>query len=98
MNELYPHGSTIVCVSLMDLGRDPIPGERVVCHRRSAVGLEATVKELRQDTKGDYWLWPRSTDPAFQQPWRLPRPDDHAADNEDVRIAALVIGSYRPEP
>lgn len=96
MNEVYPEGAVIICVKLIDLGREPRHGERVVVQRRSDLGFEATVKEFRQDPDGTFWLWPRSTDPNFQQPWRLPKPDEYD-DNEDIRLVALVIGSYRPE-
>lgn len=96
MNELYPPGSIITCVKLIDLGRDPRPGEKVICQRRTDLGFEATVKELRLDESGVYWLWPRSSDPNFQQPLRLPPPNE-ADENEDVRLVALVVGSYRPE-
>jgi hypothetical protein len=96
MNELYPDGSVVVCVKLIDLGRDPRPFERVVVQRRADDGYEATVKELRIDDRGGAWLWPRSTDPNFQQPWRVPdAPDGH--ESEDITVVALVIGSYRME-
>lgn len=98
MNRVYPHGSIVVVVKLLDLGRDPLPGERVVCVRRGPDdGFEATVKELQRDPDGVYWLWPRSDHPEFQQPWRLPRTEDADFDGEDVSLQALVIGSYRPE-
>jgi len=97
MNEVYPEGSIVVCVNLKDLGREPRPGERVIVERHGASGLvEITVKELRRDESGDYWLWPRSTHPAFQQPWKWPQPQDEHS-GEDIQVIALVIGSYRPE-
>ncbi len=100
MNEIYPDGSIAICVNLIELGRDPKPGQRVVVLRRSNagadIGFEATIKELRRDDAGDYWLWPRSTDPNFQTPWKLQHEYAHD-DNEDIRIVSLVIGSYRPE-
>lgn len=98
MDELYPPGSIVVCVKLIDLGRDPRPGERVIVQRRSDLGVEATVKELRQDEHGTYWLWPRSRHPEFQQPWKLQHngePDQAGVDG--LQIVALVVGSYRPE-
>jgi len=96
MNELYPDGSVVVCVKLIDIGRDPKPFDRVIVQRRAGDGYEATVKELRIDADNNAWLWPRSTDPNFQQPWRVPASDaDH--DGEDITVVALVIGSYRPE-
>lgn len=97
MNEIYPEGSVVICVKIHDLGRDPLPPERVVCQRRSEMGFEATVKELRRDALGEFWLWPRSNDPNFQQPWKLPKPNEHDH-NDDIQIVALVVGMYRPEP
>ena len=97
MNELWPDGSIVICVKLIDLGRDATPGEKVVVLRRQGNGqIEATLKELRQDPQGAFWLWPRSKDPNFQQPWCLARPDAHD-DNDDLRIVALVVGSYKNE-
>jgi repressor LexA len=98
MNELYPDGSVVVCVDLLELGRDPIPGERVVCLRREGDEFEATIKELQRDADGTYLLYPRSTDPNFRHPWRLTASRDFGAETEDIRIVALVVGSYRAEP
>lgn len=97
MNEEYPEGSVVICVRLFELGRDPVHGEHVICQRRSSEGVETTIKELRRGDDGSFWLWPRSSDPNFQAPWHLapPRQDD---DNDDVRIVALVVGSYKPRP
>ncbi|MFC5358162.1 LexA family protein [Azospirillum himalayense] len=92
MNELYPDGSVVICIKLIDLGREPRHGERVVVERRRYDGcIEATVKEFRvQDEK--VWLWPRSTHPAFQQPVPLACDGD-----EEVAITGVVVGSYRAE-
>lgn len=94
-NELWPDGSIIICVKLADLGRDPEPGEKVVVLRRRSDGLvEITARELRRSDDGSYWLWPRSTDPAHQQPWRIAVLRDSSA---DIQIVALVIRSIRNE-
>lgn len=93
MNELYPDGSVVICISLFELDREPRNGERVVVQRRRYDGcVEATVKEYRQSDDGSIWLWPRSTHPAFQQPVPFPDPGD-----EEVTITGLVVGSYRAE-
>jgi SOS-response transcriptional repressor LexA len=97
MNEIYPPGSIVICVNLIELERDPLPGEKVIVQRHRPDGLiEATVKELRQDATGQYWLWPRSNHPEFQQPWKLPKPDE-IDQSDTIQITGLVIGSYRPE-
>ena len=98
MNELYPQGTVAVVVKLIKLGRDPMDGERVVCIRRGdGEDFEATIKELRRRADGSWWLYPRTTNPELMQPWRLRGGPDADFDNEDLRLDALVIGSYRPE-
>jgi repressor LexA len=105
MNLVYPEGSIVVVVSVIDLAEDgyePKSGQRVIVQRSNDLGqVEATVKELQIDGEGHAWLWPRSDHPQFQQPWKVPETwqgsgeFDENADN--LRITALVIGSYRPE-
>lgn len=95
MDELYPDGSIVICVSTSETGRIPNNNERVVIERHRPDGLiEATIKEYRVDGVGHVWLWPRSTHPEFQLPIRA---DDGTEDGTQVRIIGLVIGSYRPE-
>lgn len=94
MDELYPHGSILAVVSFLDLGRDPRNGERVVALRHRHGESEATVKEYRIGKDGKERLWPRSSHPDFQQPILVDPPD---GEDEELRIAYLVIGSYRPE-
>lgn len=104
MDLLYPERTVLVVVPVVHLGEGFMPrnGQRVIVQRTNAIGEhEATVKEIIFDAAGTPWLWPRSTHPEFQQPWRLPQPEegngnlDH--DEEVIRITGLVIGSYRPE-
>lgn len=99
MNRVYPEGTVLICVGAVHLGGYVFnTGDRVVVQRRDRTGLlEATVKEYVLDEESHAWLWPRSEDPNFQQPWRVPDGDPED-DSEDLRITALVIGSYRPEP
>ncbi|MSO55016.1 MAG: LexA family transcriptional regulator [Rhodospirillales bacterium] len=92
MNNIFPAGSIVICVKFMDLDRQPRDKEYVVVRRRRTDGLmEATVKQyvLHGDKP---WLWPRSTDPAFQQPLDV---KSHGEDDEVV-IDALVVGCYQP--
>lgn len=97
MDKLYPDGTVLICVKLIDLGRDPVPGEKVICQRRDLAGLmEATVKELVAEKDGSFWLWPRSNHPAHQQPIPLVKPSD-GDDNDDVRLVALVVQSNKLE-
>lgn len=94
MDELYPHGSILAVVKFLDLGREPRQNERVVALRYRHGETEATVKEFRVGRDGRARLWPRSTHPDFQQPVLV---QSAAGDDEEVQIAYLVIGSYRPE-
>lgn len=94
MDEVYPHGSILAVVSFLDLGREPRNGERVVALRHRHGETEATVKEYRIGKDGRARLWPRSGHPDFQQPVTVDPPN---GDDEELQIAYLVIGSYRPE-
>lgn len=91
MNLEYPPGSVVIWVDVPDF-RGPRHMDHVIvysCHGDDSV--EATVKELRNDT-GEMWLWPRSADPAHQAPINPLSPPDGI---RDVEIKGIVIGSYR---
>ncbi len=94
MNEVYPHGTVVECVSVM--GRaEIVSGKRVIVLRENDRGdFEATVKELLIEDDGTHWLIPRSTNPAFQSPIRMGQREPGIV---ETRIIALVVGSYRPE-
>lgn len=69
MDRMYPEGTIVIVVRYQDLGRSPQPGDKVVVLRRAATGeFEATLKEYQVDKQGRHLLWPRSSDPEFQQP------------------------------
>jgi len=88
MDQVFPSGSVIECIRFIDLGRDPKHEEYVVVHRRRKDGLyEATVKQFMVAENGKRWLWPRSNDPAHQQPIALEA--DGAV--EELFVQALVI-------
>lgn len=92
MNELYPPGTIVECVSVF--GHMEIePGKKVVVvRRRKDQYLEATVKEL-SEVNGDLWLRPRSTNPEHQS-IKIAEADE---DIEETRIIAVVVASVRPE-
>ena len=92
MDEIYPPGTIVECVSLF--GRaEAAPGKRVVVIRTNDMGMsEATVKEL-VEREGELWLVPRSNNPAHA-PFRLKGQD---GDIVETRIAAVVVSSVRPE-
>lgn len=95
MNLIYPEGTIILCVPIEDLGREPRDKERVIVERKRSDGLvEVTVKEwLRDPATGVVWLWPRSDDPRFAQPYQLPLPENGNG-IEGVRVVAVVAGRY----
>lgn len=90
MNMHYPDGVLVHCVKLAFAPRDLElrDGDHVVVQRERAGFYESTVKELINGK-----LWPRSTDPAHQNPITL-----NNGDNDEVEITALVIGAYNPRP
>ena len=92
MNEIYPPGTIVECVSVF--GRaEALPGKRVVVLRTNDNNeVEATVKELVEQG-GALWLVPRSTNPVHT-PFRL---DQMEPGIQEVRIAAVVVSSVRPE-
>ena len=113
MNRVYAEGDIVICVRFGDIGRLPASGERVVVQRRNGQGMiEATVKEFVVDRAGQSWLWPRSSDPRFQDPIAVPTaaPSPEAPtwstagfgeppvdEDQSIDVVALVIGSYRRE-
>lgn len=92
MNEIYPHGTIVECVSVF--GRTEIvPGKRVVVVRANIDGeCEATVKELVENESG-LWLVPRSSNPVHM-PIKLGEDEPGII---ETRIAAVVVASIRPE-
>jgi transcriptional regulator with XRE-family HTH domain len=94
MNQLYPPGTVLDCVSTLRSGTIPLSGQRVIVVRRKFTGeIEATVKEYIRDGEQE-WLVPRSFNPAFQTPIDMSNP---ASDIEETAIIAIVRGAYRPE-
>lgn len=99
MNQVYPEDTILVCVPMMHYDHALSEEDHVIVQRRAESGLvEATVKEIRSDSEGRIWLWPKSTHPEYQSPIELPRPDasiPDAAGADDVRIVAVVVADYR---
>lgn len=93
MNDYYPPGTILDCVRFIGIDRRPRHGDHVIVYKRGPTNLtEATVKELVW-AGGQWELWPRSSHPDHQRPVLLEgAPSDD--ENEDLRIVALVIGSY----
>lgn len=94
MDVLYPPGTVLECVRYW--GDVPIPnGKRVIVQRTGDDGtIETTVKEYFEDKDGVIWLVPRSTNPAFQAPFRCDQPGPGVV---DVSVIAIVVASTRYE-
>ena len=93
MNQVFPEGTVLICILTEAIQDGVPPGKKVIVQQVDRAGLtEATVKELLVDEQGRAWLWPRSTDPEYQAPLQF---DQEKA--EDVKITAVVTGSYREE-
>lgn len=93
MNEIYPSGTIIECVSVFGHA-EVMPGRRVVIVRRRSADncLEATVKEL-VEIDGVMWARPRSSNPSHEA-FRLDAP---GAGITEVRIVAVVVAAIRME-
>lgn len=105
MNRVYPENTIAICAKYLDLGRAPLPGDRVVCIRRDPASedFEATIKEYQPGLDGQHMLWPRSNDKAHQAPIMLPGPPAagewvHDAGTPDLLIEAMVVQTICPEP
>ena len=94
MNLVYPEGSILICCHLTDLNEMPLHGKRYIIEDIEAGdGIETTVKELVIDETGRPWAWPRSNNPAHQQPIAL----DIGRPGHTILIKARVIYSLRGE-
>lgn len=92
MNMHYPDGTIVVVCPAAEIGiRD---GDHVIVrHMRNGLA-ETTIKEVVQE-RGGVALWPRSTDLAFQAPYRLKR---EAEADDGYEITGVVVSSYVIRP
>jgi SOS-response transcriptional repressor LexA len=90
MNRHYPDGTTVIVADAQETGIHE--GDHVVVRRMKGSSAETTLKEVVLDAEG-VALWPRSTDPAHQEPLRVPNRLEGA--QEGVEIIAVVIADYR---
>lgn len=103
MDRVFRPGTRLITVSPHDFikaGYAIVSELYVVAEQVNQDGhYEATVKQLEIQQDGAHWLWPRSTDPNFQQPIKIPPakqwPDPPVDLNQlsvgEVRIAAIVV-------
>lgn len=88
-------GDYVICVPYYDARPSIQRGDIVVIERSNGQMTERTIKEIQI---GDQcWeLWPRSNDPNYQKPLKMPFDDGTADDGTSVEIVGLVIGVFTP--
>ena len=92
MDAHYPDGSLVIVCPAAEAGVRE--GDHVVVRRTQGPLTETTIKEVVQE-KGGIALWPRSSDPAFQEPIRLTsRPEA----DEGPEIIGVVVAAYSVRP
>lgn len=90
MNKIFADKTVLGCIHLITNPINVGDGDYVIVERvNDRQEIEATVKQLQIDPEGAWWLWPRSTDPAFQIPIRFD-------DGVNVRIVAKVVRYSSP--
>ena len=93
MNKIVREGDILVCQPLYEYVGEFENEMLVIVERRFHDQIEATVKEL-EIRDGEFWLWPRSDNPEFQAPIKVPPPelwgDDESA---EIRVTAVVLRS-----
>lgn len=92
MDRYYPDGSIIVVCPAAEIGVRE--GDHVVVRRARGILVETTIKEVVKEP-GGVALWPRSTDPHFQEPIRLKAIRDA---DEGPEIIAVVVAAYNVRP
>ncbi|PVM90679.1 hypothetical protein DDF67_09625 [Caulobacter endophyticus] len=92
----YPVGTLLHVVDAIPIHYSIRHGDHVVIERKQMGGsmVERTVKEVVVTPKGGVQFWGRSRNPKWNQ--ALQMNGDRDDETEEVSIAALVLGSYRP--
>lgn len=92
MDRYYPDGTMVIVCPAAEIGVRE--GDHVVVRRHQGAMCETTIKEVSRDKLGIV-LWPRSSDPAFQEPIRFDRAPDSDSGPE---IIGVVVSSYVVRP
>jgi SOS-response transcriptional repressor LexA len=90
MDLVYPPGRYVVIAHPAEAGLRV--GDYVVVERQRADLVELTIKEFVSEG-GRIALWPRSSDPKFQEPIYLKGPGDEH-DQSGVQIVGVVVADY----
>ena len=90
MNLIYPEGTLVICVDMIQIDGEPKNGDVYVVDYTNLYGdIESTLKELQIKPNGEKYLLPRSDDPVHQKPILL-----NGNHGDEIRLRAKVIGSY----
>ncbi|HRE44065.1 MAG TPA: helix-turn-helix domain-containing protein [Terricaulis sp.] len=95
MDLFYPEGAWVHVVDAITIGYKPRSEDFVTIERKRQQGgiIERSLKQIEIRRGGKVELWPRSRNPRWNGPLPLGEPLDV---DDEVRIAALVIGGYLP--
>lgn len=98
MNKRFAPGTLIECVHPAQFNGEFKSGLYVVAERKDNFGqYESTCKQLEILEDGTHWLWPRSSDPEWQQPYKIPSADEWNGDPEaEVRVIGVVVFVHGP--
>jgi len=88
-------GWYVVCVPYWQAREAFTPNDTVVVERRQGGLVERTCKVV-QLTPTHYELAPRSTDPRWQQPIRIPRGLTEPEDGVEIEVVGLVVWKCAP--
>lgn len=89
MNLYYPEGRYLIVAPAVIAGLRQ--GDHVIVQRAKAGLVETTCKELVIGEEGIAELWPRSNDPAFQEPIIMAGTD---GDQDAPIITGVVVADY----
>lgn len=98
-DELYPDGTILACVPLVQSGRELADGNKVILHRYRAGLVEASVRIVRIDPDGNWWLAPASSNPAIttvEMP-RGTKGDSFTFRSNRYEVVAIIVGAFRYE-
>jgi SOS-response transcriptional repressor LexA len=96
MNKVFGPNTHLICRRIPFAIGSFKPGNYVIVERTAHDLVELTCKRVEVDGEGVYWLHSESSDPRYQDPWRIGRPDEaHHADDVEIRVIGKVIRAVR---
>lgn len=92
MNRTIVPGSDLECIRVFSSGIEPRPGDLVIVQRSAHDLTEMTCKRL-DDDGGEWVLRCESTEPEFQEPIRIGRPDAEGFVDDEIRVIGIVMSA-----